>query len=134
MRTIEDLQHFVLAEGETLILRCKIPPSEDQLQKMRKAIEHLLPGRPVIILPPEIEVCAGQLEVWGVEDDAHAEADMQTQEQVRRDNIMQAYTNGKTVWARDADGQVFYIQIAANPHTFDWGTYSYGLTAKDVRP
>lgn len=129
MRTIDDLEHFVLVEGETLILRCTRMFSQDELQYMRSLIDRFLPGRPVLVLPPDIEVCAGKLEVFGGEvviEEEDAEAG-------RRNAIEFAYSDGKVIWVRDGDGQVFMAQLFLNPHTFDWCKYVYGFTEKDVR-
>lgn len=130
MRNIEDLEHFVLAEGETLILRCTRHFSHDQLVQMRATIERYLPGRPVLILPPEIEVCAGRLEVFGV-DMGSEEESAAAAEQVRRRHIEKAYYDGKMVWVRDGV-EIFTIHSVTNPQVFDWDKYQYGLTRKDV--
>lgn len=131
MRNINDLDHFVLAEGETLILRCKVPLSDEQLADARGLIESVLPGRPVIVLPPEIEVMAGKLEVFGAEEQAQSEADQETQEQVHRDIIERSYHDGKTIYVMDpANNERWYVHHTANPTTFNWDRYKYSLTTR----
>lgn len=132
MRNIEDLEHFVLAEGETLILRCTRPISDKELACMRSVIDKFLPGRPVLVLPPDIEVCAGKLEVWGADPGA-GEPDDAEVEQHRRDTIRRNYDNGRTVYVRDLEGEVFLVHRAAYPHTFDFDLYTYALTEKELR-
>jgi hypothetical protein len=128
MRTIGDLEHFVLAEGETLILRLTRNFSEEQLAQMRHAIKAALPGRPVLVLPPEVEVCAGKIEVFGV-DPGRDERSTPTQEDIdaQRKAIKDAYCVGRTVYARSDEGW-FYVHHTANPHVFDWSKFDYSLT------
>lgn len=127
MRVIHDLQHFVLGENETLILRCTRPMSAEQLHHMRAVIEHALPGRPVLVLPPEVEVCAGEIEVFGVDHGKGDDGPTQEDIDAARKEITDAYDAGRTVWGREGN-EWFYIHRAANPHTFDWDQYAYSLT------
>lgn len=132
MQAIHDLEHFVLAEGETLILRCTRAISNDELVAMRGMLEKYLPGRPVIVLPPDIEMCAGKLEVWGTPT-VDEEATAAELERHRRDTIHRNYDNGRMVYARDAEGEVFVVQRAAYPHTIDFDRFTYALTEKELR-
>lgn len=131
MRTIDDLEHFVLGEGETLILRFKRPVAQEVIETARAAIAKNLPGRPVVVLPSEVEVCAGVVEVMGAPPDALCDESPEVQEQERRDMIEAAYDKGMTVWCREAaeGGMWFYIHRQANSITrFDWDLYDYSLT------
>ena len=135
MRDINDLDHFVLAPGETLILRLRRATSEADLQQMRTNIERALPGRTVMVLPPEVDVCAGKIEMWGVGEpaaDSSPEA-MAALEGDRRRDIEKAYAAGKVAytWRRSHPDQVYAIQQHANPINkdgFDWDNYQYSLT------
>jgi hypothetical protein len=131
MRTIEDLEHFVLAEGESLILRLTRQVTNEQLHQMRETIGRFLPGRPVLVLPPEVEVYAGKLEVFGVDHGAGDELSTPTAEDVAaaRKEIEDAYDSFRIVYVlEDGDRDWWYIQKHQNPHTFNWDRYNYSLT------
>lgn len=128
MRAIEDLEHFVLAEGETLILRMTRMYSEEQLQHTREMIDRHLPGRPVLVLPPDVEVRAGKIEVFGV--DLAGEGPTQEDVDATRKDVTDAYTCGHMVCFRRIDSdreQWMHAHHIVNPHTFDWGEYEYRL-------
>ena len=124
MRSIDDLEHFVLAEGETLILRTTRLLSMDQIQRMREHVERCLPGRPVLVLPPDIEVMAGKIEVFGVDTPTVTQDDIDAQLK----EITDAYCSARRVWVQDGDGEWLYVHVSANPHTFDFTRYNYSLT------
>jgi len=121
------MEHFVLAEGETLILRCRRMLSDQELQRAREAVKHALPGRPVLILPPEVDVCAGVIEVFGVDPGKGDDGPTQEDIDAARAEIQTAYTLGKTVYAMEGDEE-FFVHRSLNPHTFDWNKYRYSLT------
>lgn len=132
MRNIEDLDHFVLAEGETLILRSRVALSDADLHRMRADIERILPGRPVMMLPPEIEVHAGKLEVFGAE--VQPGEDSEAAEAARRRQVETAYYDNRVIWARE-DGEIFMAHKHNTPLvSFRWDApgCAYGLTRKDV--
>lgn len=125
MRELSDFEHFVLQEGETLILRSKRVLSMEQVERFRADIERVLPGRPVLFLPPEVEVYAGQLEVFGAQPATAAASDDDIAAQ--RAELQAAYNAGRTVWVRDEGDDWFQVHRTANPHTFDWGKHDYAL-------
>lgn len=125
MRELSDFEHFVPREGETLILRSKRVLSMEEVERFRADIERVLPGRPVLFLPPEVEVYAGQLEVFGAQPATAAASDDDIAAQ--RAELLSAYNAGKSVWAQDSDGEWFYVHRNANPHVFDWEAYNYAL-------
>lgn len=130
MRDIKDLEHFVLQEGETLILRTTCPLSPEQLAMMRKMIDRHLPGRPVLVLPPEVQVCAGRLEVMGVPADAPSSI---TQEEidVARKEITDAYADGRSIYVQDASVAPEWVMMHKhyNPIAeWDWDGTRYSLT------
>lgn len=134
MRKIEDLEHFVLQEGETLILRCTKNLSPEQLYQWRKQIEETLPGRPVMILPPEVEVMAGQLVVFGVDPGAGDDMSGPTQEEIEsaRTEIVEAYYGGKMIYCSTPGSRDwFFAHIHQSPVElpFDWDNTLYSLTA-----
>lgn len=119
MRTIEDLEHFVLAPGETLILRSRKPLSDEQLLRMRAVVDRVLPGRPVMVLPPEMDVCAGMIEVFGADPgtDEHATGPTAEEQQAAlRQEIAQAYADNQRVYIR-VDGEWFWIHQHLNPYS-----------------
>jgi hypothetical protein len=128
MRTIEDLQHFVLAEGETLILRPSKLLSQEQLTRMREGIERMLPGRPVLVLSPEIEVMAGPLEIMGMDlgvDEGPTQEDIDAARKLITDD----YDRNCNVYVYDReDREWFVVHQQHNPHTFEWDKYDYRLT------
>ncbi len=132
MRNIEDLEHFVLGEGETLILRMTRPINNDQLAYLRNLVNTALPGRPVMILPSDIEVCAGVLEIMGGPQlDPEDAATFDEIEAQRRAEIEQAYEDGRMVYCKDVNNAYgwFYVHKEANPITgWAWKLYDYRLT------
>lgn len=125
MRTLNDLEHFVLAPGETLILRFKVHLSNAELERVRADVERVLPNRPVLCLGPDAEVHAGMIEVMGQPEVAAASDDDIT---AQRAEIMAAYNAGKTIWMQDEnDTEWFQIHRTANPHTFAWDHCNYSL-------
>lgn len=133
MYPINDFEHFVLQVGETLILRCKTHPDVEQLAKMREAIERALPGQPVLVLPPELEVFAGTLEVFGVDHGGGDEISHPTQEDIdaARKEIQDAYNDGRSVWLQDESTGTEWVVMHKhyNPIAeWDWDTTRYSLT------
>lgn len=127
MRTIEDLEHFVLAEGETLILRSRRHMSESEIAHARFLLDRFLPDRPVLLLPPEMDVMAGRIEVFGVDPGKGDDGPTQEDIDAERVEIETAYVSGKTVYASEGDDE-FFVHRSLNPHTFDWNKYRYSLT------
>lgn len=127
MRDIHDLEHFVLGEKETLILRMRAHLTAEELDNVRRVIARNLPGRPVIVLPPEVDVYAGELEVWGAPQQAAQEEPTQEAIVAARDTIRAAYHMGKIIWANEGDGW-YALQNQVNPHShFDWDAVRYSL-------
>lgn len=62
---IKDMEHFKLAEGETLILRAKFPLPAAQVERLSEMAHRALPGRRVLVLDSAIEVMAGKAETDG---------------------------------------------------------------------
>lgn len=125
MRDIADLEHFVLQPGELLILRPRIHISQDRLQRMMETIKPL--GRQVLVLPPDTDVMAGELVLMGAEPPPEpAQEDIEA----ARDEMMRAYTMGKTLWAWEhEDDGWFFIHRTMNPHVFQWNRFKYSLKA-----
>ncbi len=63
---IKDMEHFKLAEGETLILRAKFPLSAAQVERLSEMAHRALPGRRVLVLDSTIEVMACKAETDGI--------------------------------------------------------------------
>lgn len=139
MREIKDLEHFVLAPGETLILRLRHEVDAHHMELMRKTIDHMFPGQRVLVLSSDIDVMAGQIEVLGgsalsAEDEARAAADMETQRHVHEWEIDEAYRNGRVLYGKLLDDPNnegwFSIHRSLYPHPlFDLDKYEYSLTS-----
>ena len=125
MREIQDLEHFVLQPGETLILRCKRHVTEETLARMRESVAKL--GTGVIVLPPDIEAFAGKIEVFGVDHGERQPTQDDNNAPDICDVVQQAYDAGKIVWGLDSTGW-FCIHHTLYPHQFDWNQYDYRLT------
>jgi hypothetical protein len=132
MRALQDMEHFALREGETLILRFKTPPSHEMLENARRIVAHALPGAKVLVLPPDVEVYAGNIEVFGV-DLAREEGPTQEDIEAARAEIKDAYEGGSTIYLNDASTGDDWVAMHKhyNPIAqWDWETTRYRLTPK----
>ena len=128
MRELNDLEHFVLQPGELLILRCKVPISEEALQRVRDSLKRHGLER-VLVLPPDVEVMAGEIELITADSERPP---VPTEEDVEalRNELKQRYMEGRTLYAWELgkrDGW-FVIHHVFNPHTFDFDRFTYNLT------
>jgi hypothetical protein len=129
MIEINDFEHFVLQPGEVLILRSKRMLSTEEMGRAKQALEAALPGRPVLVLSPDMEVMAGVVEVFGAEEDEGREQLDKDAIATERALIEQAYQDGKLVygWNRK-DKEPFFVHVRSNPEVFDWDKNDYSLT------
>ncbi len=130
-RKILDLEHFVLRDGETLILRYTSHPTAEQIAQMRAAIGHALPDAAVLVLPPTVEVMAGVIDVVAPEQEQEERAHIKAA-------IMDAYDMGKMVYfcpiGDTASGWLMAHKVAAPHPLFDWTANHYSLTSKAPLP
>lgn len=128
MRNLEDLQHFVLQPDEVLILRCTRHFSPEQLEAMRQVINRHLPGRTVLVLPPDIEVHAGVLEVMGATSPMSSTELTQDEIDAMRAEIQAVYDSGQIIYANEGGGW-FGCHKSSNPiGAWDWERVRYSLT------
>lgn len=122
MQTIHDLEHFVLQDGETLILRARRPLSQEQMAWMQDFLDKRK-VQAVVIAGPDFDIMAGVLSNLVPDDDAQAHADA----------VCDAYDAGKIVWCRSAEGgDWFQIQRISNPLTIDFTNWCYSLEKPDT--
>ena len=128
MRSINDLEHFVLQPGEQLILRCRTHLNQEQLAHMRNAIERA-GFKNVLVLPPDIDVMAGQLELMG--EDEPPDEDKEAEIRQVQENLQHAYLTSRIVEYREFPWDEWSTahRVVA-PHNFDFGRYEYRLPTR----
>jgi hypothetical protein len=115
---MNDLDHFVLQPGETLILRARKPLSAEQTTRLQEWLDkRKVPA--IVIATPDVDIMAGMLSNLMPDDEVQAHCDA----------VIDAYDEGKTVWGRDIDGTDWFI---AHKHAFpleiDFTRYEFSLT------
>lgn len=118
MQTMNDLDHFVLKPGETLILRARRPMSAEQTKLMQTYLDtRKVPT--VVIAGPDFDILAGVLSNIIPDDEAQAHVD----------SVIEAYDEGHTIWGRDIDGTDWFVAHKyAFPVTIDFERYEFSLT------
>jgi len=123
MNPLNDLDHFVLQPGETLILRPRRLMSAEQIHRIRAVLDEQ-PFR-IVILPDMVDVYAGNIDVIPpapTADDIEA----------LRADIMHAYEEGKFVQYRiDTNGDWCDAQKGFLPiDSWHWDKYDYRIKPK----
>lgn len=115
---MNDLDHFVLKPGETLILRARRPMSAEQTKRMQTYLDtRKLPA--VVIAGPDFDILAGVLSNIMPDDEAQAHVD----------SVIEAYDEGRTIWGREIDGKDWFVAHKhAFPVTIDFERYEFSLT------
>ena len=115
---INDLDHFVLQPGETLILRARKPLSQHEVATLQKWLdERKVPA--VVIAGPDFDIMAGVLSNLMPDDEAQAHCDA----------VIDAYDAGKTLYARTIEGdpEWFVVHHKAFPCPIDFERYEFSL-------
>ena len=121
MNPLNDLEHFILQPGETLILRPRRPMSAEQIHRIRAVLDEQ-PFR-IVILPDMVDVYAGNIEVIPpapTADDIEA----------ARTAIIAHYESGKFVqYQIDVpDGEWYDAQKGFLPiGAWHWNKYAYRI-------
>jgi len=131
MRDINDLEHFVLQPGEMLILRSKRYLSMEEMQFWADKLKHHK-IEPVLILPPDMDVMAGTMEVISA---STVEAPELSQEEIdsMRTQVKGAYEDGRIVEYREAGNpraEWIGAHLHASPHLFNFNKYEYRIPSR----
>src|SRR5690606_20412827 len=121
---INDLDHFVLQPGETLILRARRPLPNEQLQRTQEWLDkRKVPA--VVIAGPDFDIMAGMLSNLMPDEDMQAHCDA----------VIDAYDEGRQIWARavcslddSVTAEWFTIHKHANPLPIDFERWEFSIT------